>query len=115
MKTRIALGVSILTIGAMLSGCINRPTHPSQISGVYTSSLKYENYTVQQLTVELNSLSRREAQLVTAQEQRRKTSDALSFYWGYGQGDSVEASELAVVRGELEAVKKALETKGAKP
>ena len=115
MKTSIALGVSILTIGAMLSGCMNMPTDPSQISGAHASSLKYENCTVQQLTVELDSLSRREAQLVTAQAQRRKTSKVQAFWWGFGQGDGVEASELAVVRGEIEAVKKALETKGAKP
>lgn len=115
MKTRISLGISILTIGAMLSGCANMPTHSSQISGAYTSSLRYENYTVQQLTAELNSLSRREAQLATAQEQRRKTSEVQAFWLGYGQGDGVEASELAVVRGELEAVRKVLEIKGAKP
>jgi hypothetical protein len=115
MKTRIALGVSILSIGVMLSGCMNMPTPPAQITGAYTSSLKYENYTVQQLTTELNSLSRREAQLVTAQEQRRKTSEVQAFWWGYGQGDGIEASELAVVRGEKEAVKKALEAKSAKP
>jgi len=60
----------------------------------------------------INSLARRENQLVTAQEQRYKTSETQAFWWGFGQGDGVEASELANVRGEKEAVRKAMDVKG---
>ena len=97
-----------------LSGCLNMPTPPSQITSSYTSSLKYENIDCTRLAVELNSLARGENQLVVAQEQRIKTSELQAFWWGYGQGDGIEASELANVRGEKEAVRKAMETKGCK-
>lgn len=95
----------------LLSGCMNMPTPPSQITGAYTSGLKYEEYSCKQLATELDSLARRENQLVTAQEQRIKTSQMQAFWWGYGQGDGIEASEIANVKGEKEAVRKAVEAK----
>ena len=97
-----------------LSGCLNMPTPTSQITGSYTSGLKYENFDCQKLSVELNSLARRENQLAIAQEQRIKTSNAQAFWYGYGQGDGIEASELANVRGEKEAVRNAIEAKTCK-
>jgi hypothetical protein len=102
-----------LTVALLVfsSGCMNMPTPPSQITGSYTSGLKYESFDCSQLSVELDSLARRENQLVTAQEQRRKTSEMQAFWWGFGQGDGIEASELANVRGEKEAVRKAMEAK----
>jgi hypothetical protein len=63
------------------------------------------------LSAELSSLARRENQLVVAQEQRIKTSNMQAFWWGFGQGDGVEASELANVRGEKEAVRTAIDVK----
>ena len=95
----------------LLSGCMNMPTPPSQITGSYTSGLKYEEYSCKQLATELDSLARRENQLVTAQEQRIKTSQMQAFWWGYGQGDGIEASEIANVKGEKEAVRKAVDAK----
>ncbi len=103
-----------LTSLAMLGGCLNMPTPPSQISPSYTSGLRYENYDCSRLSVELDSLARRENQLVIAQEQRIKTSQVQGCVWGFGQGDGIEASELANVRGEKEAVRKAMEVKGCK-
>ena len=97
-----------------LSGCMNMPTPPSQITGSYTSGLNYKDFSCEELAAEQASLARRENQLVTAQEQRVKTSEVQAFWWGYGQGDGVEASELANVRGEKEAVRKALDSKGCK-
>lgn len=94
-----------------LSGCFNMPTPPSQITGSYTSGLKYEDYPCQRLTIEVDSLARRENQLVVAQEQRVKSSNVQAFWLGYGQGDGIEASELANVRGEKESVRKAMEVK----
>ena len=88
------------------------PTPPSQITGSYTSGLRYESFDCSRLATELDSLARRENQLVIAQEQRIKTSEAQAFWRGYGQGDGIEASELANVRGEKEAVRKAMEVKG---
>lgn len=90
------------------------PTPASQITSSYTSGLRYEDFDCSRLSVELDSLARRENQLVIAQEQRYKTSQTQAFWWGFGQGDGVEASELANVRGEKEAVRKAMEIKGCK-
>jgi hypothetical protein len=96
---------------AILAGCMNMPTPSSQITGSYTSGLRYENFECPRLAVELDSLARRENQLVLSQEQRIKTSQTQAFWWGFGQGDGIEASELANVRGEKEAVRKAIDVK----
>jgi hypothetical protein len=102
---------AFLGIGAsalLLAGCFNLPTAPQQITGTYTSTIKYEQFDCARLTVELDSLSRREAQLVAAQEERRSSGKIQAFWLGFGQGDGVEASELAQVRGESEAVRKTM-------
>lgn len=87
---------------------MNMPTKTSEITGAYTSSLKYETFDCRRLSSEINSLSRRENQLVIAQEQRYKTSETQAFWYGYGQGDGIVASELANVRGETEAIRRAM-------
>lgn len=106
----------IILAGLALSlpACMNMPTQPSQITGSYTSGLRYESFSCDQLATEINSLARRENQLVIAQEQRIKTSKVQAAWWGYGQGDGVEASELANVKGEKEAVRRAIESKGCR-
>lgn len=63
-------------------------------------------------SAEVDSLARRENQLVVAHEQRVKTSQIQAFWRGYGQGDGIEASELANVRGEKEAARSAIDAKG---
>ena len=95
-----------------LNSCMNMPTPASQITGSYTSGLNYEEFDCTKLSAEVDSLARRENQLVIAQEQRVKTSQTQAFWWGFGQGDGIEASELANVRGEKEAVRKAMGSKG---
>ncbi|MCZ2419986.1 MAG: hypothetical protein LC123_09120 [Burkholderiales bacterium] len=100
--------------GIALSGCMNMPTPTAQITGAYVSPLKYEGFDCSKLSAELASLSRRENQLASAQNQRIKTSETQAFWYGYGQGDGIEASELANVRGEREAVRTAMETKACK-
>ena len=87
------------------------PTPASQITGSYTSGLRYDSFDCQRLGAEVDSLARREDQLVRAQEQRIKTSEVQAFWMGYGQGDGIEASELANVRGEKEAIRKAMDVK----
>ena len=111
MAEHLKLSSIMITLIVFFAGCMNMPTPPSQITGSYTSGLKYENHTCEQLSAELDSLARREDQLVTAQNQRIKTSQMQAFWWGFGQGDGIEASELANVRGEKEAVRKAMEAK----
>jgi len=76
-------------------------TPTAEITGSYTSGLKYENYPCNRLDAETNSLARRENQLIAAQRQRIKTSETQAFWFGYGKGDGLEASELASNRQEL--------------
>lgn len=114
MKIKPKFVISSISILTILSGCMNMPTPPAQITGAYVSGIKYENYECPRLSSELGSLSRRENQLVVAQEQRVKTSNVQAFWLGYGQGDGIEASELANVRGEREAVRSALDAKSCK-
>jgi phage gp46-like protein len=100
-----------LAAAGSLAGCMNMPTPTGQITGSYTSDLQYDTFGCERLNTELASLARRENQLVVAQDQRIKTSQMQAFWWGYGQGDGIEASELANVRGEKEAVRHAVEAK----
>ena len=95
----------------LLASC-NMPTPAAQITGSYTSGMKYENYECDRLAVEINALARREDQLTIAQEGRRKSSLVQALLLGFGTGDGVEASELANVKGEKEAVRKAMDVKG---
>ena len=95
-----------------LVGCVNMPTPPSQITGSYMPEVDYKHFSCQELAAEQASLARRENQLTTAQDQRIKTSSVQAVLLGFGQGDGIEASELATVRGEKEAVRMALDRKG---
>jgi hypothetical protein len=107
-RNHIVSGFCILLT---VSSCLNMPTPSSQITGSYTSRLEYKNFNCAQLSTELNSLARRENQLIIAQEQRIKSSQTQAFFWGVGQGDGIEASELSNIRGDKEAVRSALEGK----
>ena len=111
MKVKITTGILAVAQFALLAGCANMPTPPSQITASYVSGLKYENFHCPDLATELNFLTRREDQLVIAQEQRIKTSKTQAFLWGYGQGDGIEALGLTNVRGEKEAIRKVMEAK----
>lgn len=103
----------ILTISVILTGCVypNMTTPSSQITAAYVSSAKYDSFDCARLRAEFDSVNRRENILVVAQEQRFKNSQQQAIWWGYGQGDGVEAAELANVKGEKEAIRKALEIK----
>ena len=111
MISKQALTALVLTLLALVAGCMNMPTPTAQITGSYTSGLRYEDYECPKLVAEMDSLARRENQLVSAQAQRIKTSQMQAFWWGFGTGDGLEASELANVRGEKEAVRTAIESK----
>lgn len=106
--------ISAIVCVVSLTACANMTTPSSQITSAYTSSLPYEKLSCDKLAIEMNSLARRENQLVVAQEQRVKTSQMQAFWWGFGQGDGIEASELANVRGEKEAVRRVFEMKECK-
>lgn len=110
IKAIFTTGLILMT----LTGCMNMPTSTAQITGAHTSGQQYAGYTCTQLAKEMASLARRENQLVVAQEQRIKTSQMQAFWWGFGNGDGIEASELANVRGEKEAIHSVIEDKECK-
>lgn len=115
MRDKKKMKNSIILMGClMVVGCTNMPTPSSQITGSYVSGLRYESFSCKKLSAEVESLARRENQLTIAQEQRIKSSQTQAFWWGYGQGDGIEASELANVKGEKEAVRKAMGANGCK-
>ena len=84
------------------------------ISARVVSTLKYKSNTCEELTVESSSLARRYNLLTTAQEQRVSSNKTTAFWMGSGNGDGIEAAELATVTGEREAVRSAMETKACK-
>ncbi len=112
MKARTIYAIVALPL---LAGCFNLATRPEQITGSYSSPLKYTSYECKALAVESASLARRENQLRTAQEHRRKSDKVQAFWLGFGTGDGIEASELANVRGDSEAVRQAMSLKGCRP
>jgi hypothetical protein len=100
-------------ISAQLLGCsVNAPTPSSQITATPVSELKYADYSCSRLLPQLESLARRELELIRAQEQRIKSSNVQDFVLGVGQGDGAEATELANVRGKKAAVVKTMRAKG---
>ena len=103
---------ALILFNLLLLASCNMPTPAAQITGSYTSGIKYENFECDRLAVEINALARREDQLTIAQEGRRKSSLVQALLLGFGTGDGVEASELAIVKGEKEAVRKAMDVKG---
>jgi hypothetical protein len=97
----------------LLGGCFNMPTPSSQITAAPGAGLKYEGeeYTCPRLSAELETLARRELQLIAAQERRVKSSNVQALVLGFGQGDGTEAAELATVRGDEGSVIKAMDAK----
>ena len=110
MKNALKLAVAMAAMS--LCSCMNMPTPTSQITATHVSDVLYSKPEAEEPKVELDSLNRREGTLVVAQDQRTKTSEMQAFWYGYGQGDGIEAAELAHVRGQIEAVRRVLESKG---
>jgi hypothetical protein len=107
----VKLRILMVIAPVILAGCVNVPTPPSEIKGIYISSLRYEAVDCPRLSVEFDSLVVRESRLVLTQQQRIEDSGPQEFWYGVGKGDGIEANELAIVRGEKEAIQTAMQTK----
>ena len=108
-KTKVEAAIAASIFAALLlSGCINMSTPPAQIASSQTSARNYTEFTCEQLVDALGTLAREETQLVAAQERRVKMSNVQALVIGVGQGDGAEASNLAQVRGERQAVRNAM-------
>ena len=66
MRNLIRTG-AVITGAMALAGCLNMPTPENQITGSYVSGLNYEQFDYTKLLAELDSLNRRESDLVVAQ------------------------------------------------
>lgn len=110
MKT-VMKTTMIFLLSSAATGCANVGTSPEQITGTYVSPVKYDKYTCSQLAVESSSLARRQDLLINAQASRVSSNEVQAFWLGYGNGDGIEAAELANVKGETEAVRSAMEYK----
>jgi hypothetical protein len=111
MRTRF-LALLLAVVSSLLVSCsVNAPTPSSQIAATPVSELKYADYTCASLTAALESLARRNLELIRAQEQRIKSSEVQGTILGVGQGDGAEASELSKVRGEQAAAVKVFNAK----
>lgn len=106
--------IIILSSVLLITSCANTGTPVSQITGAYVSPLKYKDSSCHELSTEAASLSRRHNILVIAQEQRVSSNNVQAFWIGSGNGDGIEAAELATVKGETEAVRSAMDTKKCK-
>ena len=102
----------LLPAALLLSGCMNMPTPPVEITPSYVSPIRYKSFSCKELFNEKDSLSEQKNTLVYAQNQRIKTSKVQAFWYGFGDGDSVAAPELADVKGKLVAVNEAMKKKG---
>jgi len=111
---KLILTICLIASMIVVSGCMNMPTPVSQITGIEVSTLQYEAFDCDRLALEDDFLAKRESQLVVAQTQRIKTSRMQAFWWGFGQGDGMEASELANVRGQRMAIHKVMRIKNCK-
>jgi hypothetical protein len=106
------LALLLAVVSSLLASCsVNAPTPSSQIAAAPVSDLKYADYDCASLTAALESLARRNLDLVKAQEQRIKSSEVQGTLLGVGQGDGAEASELSKVRGEQAAAVKVFNAK----
>lgn len=96
----------------LMAGCFNLATKSSEISAAYVPSSQYASYDCPQLSIELQNLARHKNDLTAAQESRRKSSKLQAFWLGFGNGDGVEAPELANIKGQIFAVQKQSDLKG---
>jgi hypothetical protein len=105
-ESRTTKITKILSIGMVctLSACA-MPTEPEGIAGVPVSTLKYKRNTCEELNAEITALYRRQTLLNLAQQKRIESSQVQAFWWGFGQGDGIEAFELAQNKGESEAIR----------
>jgi hypothetical protein len=111
MRIRFRAVLATVVSSLMLGACANAPTPSSKIAAAPASTLKYNDYTCAQLSTDMETLVRRELELIKAHEKRVKSSNAQELILGVGQGDGPEAAELATVRGDQQSAQKAMDAK----
>ena len=101
---------AIAVVGVGMAGCASRP---DDISATYVSPLQYQNYSCNQIGMEIGRVSRRVSEVSGAQDSTA-TGDAVALGVGYIfwpafffmiGGDHED--ELARLKGEYEALERA--------
>lgn len=104
------LVVTTLCAALLVAGCA-MGTPADRILPARVSEEKFQDMKCKDLKIEYESLVRREQQLTAAQDSRYRSSRVQAIIWGVGKGDGAEASELAEVRGDLEAMQRVMARK----
>jgi hypothetical protein len=102
----------LISATLIVSGCAQKS---EDISASYVSPLQYQNYSCSQISAEAQRLSGRASE-VTGAQNKKATNDAVAtgvavvLFWPavfFIGGNKENASELARLKGEMEAVEKA--------
>jgi outer membrane murein-binding lipoprotein Lpp len=100
----------------LLAGCA---TNPNQISASYVSSVPYQNYSCEQLATEAQRVSNAAGAATGAQSSQASkdavmTTVGIVLFWPalfFIGGDKGNASEIARLKGEMNAIEQANITK----
>ena len=112
MISRLSVATSCLIVcGVTISSCA---TAPDKIQASYVSPLAYESYNCNQLSQEAERISYRAADATGVQHKKAKndavaTGVALILFWPalfFIKGKGASESEVARLKGEMEAVEK---------
>ncbi|SMH57400.1 hypothetical protein [Maritimibacter sp. HL-12] len=106
MKTAITTAVLASTL---LMSCAQRA---NEVQASYVSPLTYQSYSCKQIEVEARRVAARTGQIAGTQDQNASrdaaaTAAAVILFWPaafFVKGDGSNATELARLRGELEAL-----------
>lgn len=104
--------VTVLLAAAVLAGCASRA---SDIAPAYVSPLTYDDFSCAQLREEATRVSSRAIAATGAQNQRAAndavaTGVSLILFWPavfLVRGDGAQATEVARLKGEMEAIEQA--------
>ena len=107
--TRIITATSLCLLTAACA------QNSNEISASYVSPLEYQTYSCSQLRQEATRVSRRAAEMTTAQDQKAQsdagmTAISLILFWPAAfmiDGDDETAGQLARLKGEMDAIEQA--------
>ncbi|WP_152465467.1 hypothetical protein [Sulfitobacter sp. THAF37] len=103
--------IAAASIAVALSGCAQKA---SDVTGSYVSPLTYQSFSCRQIVEEASRVSAKVGELSGVQNKKANddavaTGVALVIFWPaafFIKGDKQTASELARLKGELEALEK---------
>ena len=105
-------GLVLASLSLLVACQTNQPTPADKIVPLYASPEEFSSDSCSELKETLADINSREPALVKAQTERRDQSVWKSFWWnGVGDGDNSIANDIAKIRGQREAIQKAMRRK----